>query len=158
MMSSNGYALPLRLDVKASSLLRRIIIVAHGCALLLIGCLSICVVVMLTLIMLIFASLFFYLHRFRAGGTYMPRVIILEDLAKIKFQYAAGEKQPGEIIADSYFHPWLVILNIKMNDGKKRSLPLLRDSLPHDQHRRMRVYLRLQQYRINADKQKQAAV
>ncbi len=164
-MSSNGYALPLRLDINTSRQLRLSIIFAHVWAIFIVFGLypessySASNYIVTLFLVLVLVSLCYYLYRYRAGGTHMPSSILLRDLGivRVKFLTSAEDcqdsrSQRAEIRGDSYLHPWLVILNLKFTDGKRLSIPLPRDSLNHNQHRQLRVYLRLQQYRLTLEK------
>ncbi|MBL4851763.1 MAG: hypothetical protein JKY90_05725 [Gammaproteobacteria bacterium] len=84
----------------------------------------------------------------------MPSSILLRDLGIVRVEFLTGQNRRSkraEISGDSYLHPWLVILNLRFADGKRLSIPLPRDSLDHNQHRKLRVYLRLQQYRLTLE-------
>ncbi|MBL1433465.1 MAG: hypothetical protein COB94_008515 [Gammaproteobacteria bacterium] len=155
MILSNGYALPLRLEIKAFRKLISIIVVAHVWAFFVVLSLVTSIIIKVFFVLLVAASLYFYLNRFRMNSGCMPTSLAIKDSAKARLQFSNNEGELAEIMGDSYFHPWLVILNLKMTEGKFFSLPLLRDSLANDQHRQLRVYLRLQQYSMIAEKKKQ---
>jgi len=154
-MSSNGYALPLRLDIGASQQLRLSIIFVHAWAIFVVLGLSASNYIVALLLVLVLVSLCYYLYRYRVGGAHMPSSILLRDAGIVRVEFLTGQgrrSKRAEIRGDSYLHPWLVILNLRFADGKRLSIPLPRDSLDHNQHRQLRVYLRLQQYRLTVEK------
>jgi toxin CptA len=54
----------------------------------------------------------------------------------------AGETLAAQLLPSSYVHPWLVVLNLRLEDRRwPRSLVLLRDSLDETTFRRLRVRL-----------------
>lgn len=157
-MSSEKYALPLYLDVQISQKLRWIIVIAHVWCLLLVLALAAQIVIKAVLLLMLIASLIYYLNRFYLNKHCMPCSLILKDQAQVRLQLANGRVERATIIADTYLHASLVILRMKTENGVVISLPLLRDTMNEAQHRQLRVYLRLQQYRMEADKKKTPAI
>ncbi len=151
-MSSNGYALPLRLDIKASRQLKLCLILFHLLMILEITVLAASIAAKTGLLVMVLASLCFYLYRYRNGGTTLPTTVLLKDAGNVLVEFSAADSRRARVAGDSYLHPYLLILNLRFVGGGSLSLPLLRDSLASDQHRRLRVYLRLQQYRLATQK------
>lgn len=152
-MSSNGYALPLRIPVKTSPWLVGCLLIAHtGVAVIVLrlnapGGLT----ALLTLLLLY--SAYHYLRPMPARQAVVD--LLLKDTGKVLVGFSNGEYCQAEILGDSYIHPWLVIVNLKLAGGGRLSIPLLRDHVEEDQHRQLRLYLCLQQYRLTAEKRKQ---
>lgn len=55
-----------------------------------------------------------------------------------------GSVVPVHLLPDTLLTPWLVLLNVREEGGRRHSLPLLGDSLPPEQFRALRVALRLE--------------
>jgi hypothetical protein len=53
-----------------------------------------------------------------------------------------GMQLGGQVCGDTLVMPWLVLLNVRIGTGGRRSLVLLPDSLPREDFRRLRVLLR----------------
>jgi len=148
-MSSNGYELPLHLNIKVSRQLRLCLLLAHIWMMLVIMSLAVSITVKILFLAIVLASLCYYLFRARANATHLPISVLMKDSGRVLAEFSDGESKRAQIRGDSYLHPWLVILNLKFVEGGALSIPLLRDSLAGDQHRQLRMYLRLQQYRLN---------
>jgi len=154
MMSSRKYALPLHLEVQVSQRLRFIIIIAHAWCALLALVLAAEALIKIVLLIMVLASLVFYLNRFYLTKRCMPCSIVLKDEAQVRLQFADDNVEYAIIMGDTYLHPSLVILRLQTENGRALSLPMLRDSMSGDQHRQLRVYLRLQQYRMEVIRKK----
>ncbi len=53
-----------------------------------------------------------------------------------------GKQLNGQICGDTLVTPWLVLLNVRIDGGGRRSVVVLPDSLPREDFRRLRVLLR----------------
>jgi hypothetical protein len=60
----------------------------------------------------------------------------------ISLELRNGERMAGEVCADTLVSPWLVLLNVATAGHGRRSLLLLPDAMPANEHRRLRVLLR----------------
>lgn len=153
-MLSGKYAQPLTLDVHVSQRLRTIIIIAHAWCAVLVLLLTAEASVKSALLLIIIVSLAFYLNRFYLNKRFMPFRIVLKNQAHVRLLLANDKVEKAIILSDTYLHTSLVILRLKTESGRVMSLPLLRDGVSGDQHRRLRVYLRLQQYQMEAIRKK----
>lgn len=55
-----------------------------------------------------------------------------------------GRRYSAWLRGDCLVHPWLIVLNFRLDDSSRRSLMLLPDSLSPEIARRLRVRLRLE--------------
>ena len=53
-----------------------------------------------------------------------------------------GTQLGGQICGDTLVTPWLVLLNVWIDEGCRRSVVVMPDSLPREDFRRLRVMLR----------------
>ncbi len=142
-MSSAGYAKPLSIEPEPSRLLAGAVVFLHGGALLMIPPLPLPAWL---IVVLMFAVAISWVRVF-AGPVLMRR-----GAAIVCVQWRAdgvwllrrrdGGEQEAVLMADSYAHPWLTVLNFT---GEWRcSVVLLPDSIDPEVFRRLRVRLRLE--------------
>lgn len=145
-MSSTAYALPLRVPLKPSRRFSVVIWLAHGFAAVSVLAAALALAIKLSLLSLIAVSLCYYCKRYGGAGSLWPQYLLLKDEGKLQLHYADGSGIQARLLGDTYVHPWLVVLNVRLASGKRLALPLLTDSVSPDQHRQLRVYLHLQRH------------
>ncbi len=141
-MSSNAFALQLRIKPTPSRQLTVFLITAHGLAIPLLWPLDMAVWIKLTLLTAIVASFIhsWRHHVLRKGGKVIDEIILQQDgrwlLGNHKKEFFSAQ-----LMTDSYVHPWLVILRFRHQYGTS-NIVLLSDMIDVDMHRRLRVRLR----------------
>lgn len=133
---------PLRIEPRSSRYYLWLLSVLHFLVLLTLIPSDLYIIIKLVAVLLIVIS---WRHQFRrAYGLQGPRVVTLalwdeKNLWRIRLGH--GQMQNAELLPDSLNHWLLVILNFKTAAGQRYSMPLFRDSLDNDLHRRLRVRL-----------------
>ena len=108
----------------------------------------------LALLIAITVSAVYYLFYARFCVINQAVDLIFKEEAKVLIDFSEDGYQQASLCHDTVIHPWLVILNLKLQSGSRVSIPVLGDSISCDQHRRLRVYLGLQRYRLDANNKK----
>lgn len=88
--------------------------------------------------------LYYYLYARAAvnlTSQHSIRLALWNEAGQWRVRLARGSLQNAQLMGDSLNHPWLVILRFKTLSGHRYSMPLFRDSLPPDLHRRLRARL-----------------
>ena len=78
-------------------------------------------------------------YGYRRGGGFIARIELLDG--RWRLETGSGATYPADLIG-GYAHPAIVILNFRLENGRRRSLTLLPDSADPDALRRLRVWLR----------------
>lgn len=141
---SATYATPLILDVKPSRRVRDFIVLINLLAVLSILLLPLAPGPALALCALLVMAGVYTLGRCR--GHY--RLIWQESGWLIR---EAGQECPAELLPSSFVTPWLAILNFRTTRGRTLSVPLLMDCVDGDSFRRLRVRLRVEGLKENAN-------
>ena len=89
-----------------------------------------------------------------SARTYRIRVTLRDSRAVVRLsrhtdgtwqlQLRNGAKLGATLLHDSYLHPSLIVLNFKLNTGKRRSVVLCRDSADATALRHLRIALALE--------------
>jgi toxin CptA len=143
-MSSKRFATPLFLDIRRSRLLIAWIVAVH-----LLG-VSVAVLVPLEwfwragIILAVAVSLLFSWKKFVFGQSRLSvRRLVWDAEGDWYVVFPDGKEEDARLLPDSFVHPWLVILNLRMRQsGRVISVPFFRDSLDKDTLRKVRVRLR----------------
>ncbi len=83
-----------------------------------------------------------YCYGYPQGRRFIACIELLDGRWRLKT--GDGATHHARLIG-GYAHPLIVILNFRLENGRRRSLTLLPDSADPDDLRRMRVWLRTQQ-------------
>jgi hypothetical protein len=78
-------------------------------------------------------------YGYRRGRGFIARIELLDG--RWRLETGDGAAYRAELIG-GYAHPAIVILNFRLENGRRRSLTLLPDSADPDALRRLRVWLR----------------
>ena len=78
----------------------------------------------------------------RRGGNDLRRLVWQAD-GDWLLQTRDGKESGARLLPGSYSHPWLVVLNLRLDNGRQRSVVLFADALAPDMHRRLRARLGL---------------
>ncbi|MCF6210104.1 MAG: hypothetical protein L3J88_00475 [Gammaproteobacteria bacterium] len=143
-MSSPKYATPLVLEPRPSRWLLSLILFSHG------GAIAVLLAldewpwpVRLLLVVVVLASLWFTVGGlgWRRSPTRIQR-LIWQTENEWRLELCNGEMLTARLRPSSYMHPWLVVLNLRV-EGQwlPCSLVLARDSLDVTTFRRLRVRL-----------------
>ena len=84
---------------------------------------------------------FGYCYGYPQGRRFIARIELLDG--RWRLETGDGGVHRGQLIG-GYAHLLIVILNFQLEDGRRRSLTLLPDSVDSDDLRRLRVWLRTQ--------------
>lgn len=147
-MSPAGYARPLSIDLKPSRMLAGAAVCLHGGALLMIPWLPVSGWLVALLMSVVVISSVHML----AGPTLRVRSKAIVAVqwrgdGSWRLRTRDGEEREARLLADSYVHPWLTVLNFRVSGcvyGRRCSLVLLPDSLEPERFRQLRVRLRLE--------------
>ena len=82
-----------------------------------------------------------YRYGYPCGNGFIARVALLDESWQL--ETGDGHRYRGQLTS-GYAHPFIVILNFRLENGKRRSLTLLPDCADADGLRRIRVWLRTQ--------------
>ena len=146
-MSSPKYATPLVLEPRPSRWLLSLMLFAHG------GAIAVLLAldewpwpVRLLLVVAVLVSLWFTLGRL--GWWQSPtriRRLIWQTENEWRLELCDGEILTARLRPSSFMHPWLVVLNLRV-EGQRlpRSLVLARDSLDAMTFRQLRVRLTIE--------------
>lgn len=141
-MLSTKFSRPLRLEPRPSSILKILCLLMAAITCLVVACLPMALTLKLPLWLLIPGLLLrSWQTRAELGGA---GVILHRDADGQWFWQQRGEALPVRLCADSFVSLPIILLNFKETDtSRSYSLVLLHDSLPHDELRQLRVYLRM---------------
>ena len=143
-MSSQKSATPLDLEPRPSRLLLWAVGLAHLGALILVTVLvELTIPGQLILVSAVLLSLWFTARQLGwLGKPAAIRRVTWQGDGTWLVEMGSGEVVEGKLLPTSYSHPWLVVLNFRI-EGKRvaRSVVLLRDSLDESSFRRLRVRL-----------------
>lgn len=78
------------------------------------------------------------LHR---GGK-APAVLRFNGREDVHIGFRDGGMERGRLLGGSTVSRWLVLLDIRLDSGRRIAVPLMRDALGPGEHRRLRVWLR----------------
>ncbi len=146
-MSSPKYATPLVLEPRPSRWLLSLMLFAHGGAIVVLLALDEWSwPVRLLLVVAVLVSLWFTLGRL--GWWQSPiriRRLIWQTENEWRLELCNGEILTARLRPSSFMHPWLVVLNLRV-EGQRlpRSLVLARDSLDAMTFRQLRVRLTIE--------------
>ena len=143
-MSSPKYATPLILEPRPSRWLLILMLFAHGGAIaVLLALVEWPWPVRLLLVVMVLASLWFTMGKqgWRQSPTRI-RHLIWQTENEWRLALCNGEILTARLRPSSFMHPWLVVLNLRV-EGRwlPRSLVLARDSLDATTFRQLRVRL-----------------
>lgn len=141
-MSSKGYATPLRLEVGANPILKRLYLAMASCAfatlLLLPVAIAIRIAALLFLLIVVWQV---WRWRTELGGT---PVQLVWDGEQRWWWTQEGKEYAAELQADSYLSTWLVVLNFRLSESRRsQSLVLTPAAIGDDLFRRMSVRFRI---------------
>ncbi len=146
-MSSYRSEPHLRIDVKTSRFLIIFVVIAHGTAFLVAASIAATWYIKLALILSVVVSAYYSLFISPFLVLRHPLVLLFKNSANALIKFNGKGFHRAKICNDTYIHPWLVVLNLKLATGKRVSIPLLKDGMSSEQHRQLRVYLKIQGYR-----------
>ncbi|MEN8108135.1 MAG: protein YgfX [Pseudomonadota bacterium] len=132
---SGSYATPLRLEFVASRRLESLLAITHGCALMLLSVTALETSVSLFMAMLVLIG---YLYARRRATV---RAINWETGDRIQLTVHTGGIVDAQLQPSAFVHPWLVVLQLREPENRRRYLPILPDMLPGQQFRQLRVRL-----------------
>lgn len=84
-------------------------------------------------------SHFLWRYGYRAGGGFIARLELAEE--RWRLETGSGARYMA-VCVSGYAHPWLILLNFRLENGRRRSLALLPDAADPAALRRLRVWLR----------------
>ena len=142
-MSSRKSVAPLYLRPAPSRLLLLFLVLIHLLALSVLPFLAVSAGFLVPVALLVLAGLYreLQLHVFRRHPRSVVRAV-WESSGRWRLTDALGVERAGELLAESYVHPQLVLLNFKLDGAGRRSLVLLPDSEDRQTLRELRVRLR----------------
>ncbi|MBK7542123.1 MAG: hypothetical protein IPP10_11470 [Candidatus Competibacteraceae bacterium] len=79
-------------------------------------------------------------HGWNRGRDFIARVELLDGRWRLETRAGAAYRAD---LSGGYAHPGIVILNFRLENGRRRSLALLPDSADAESLRRLRVWLRI---------------
>ncbi len=144
----------MRVSIKRSRQLTISLLIVHSLAAVIVVNLDVAIATKLALLSAIIVSVVYYFFYARFCVINLAVDLIFKEEAKVLVDFSEDGYQQASLCHDTVIHPWLVILNLKLQSGAKVSIPILRDSTSHEQHRRLRVCLGLQRYRLDANNKK----
>lgn len=134
-MPSNKFAEPLRLEPRFSRRFATALALLYGGALLCLALpLQLPPLLRLALVLTLFLSAYQSLRRHFLASP-LPKYLTLHHDRMV-----LPDEREAAILPDSFVHPWLIVLNLKV-EKQRLSLVLFPDSLPPDDFRRLRVRL-----------------
>ncbi len=145
-MSSGAYAAPLRLELRPSRVLATLLCALHAVAMLSVLPLSLEWWWRSALLSVVFLSLVHVLRRQALlAGANAVRGLLWESEGSWLLTLGDGRSCAAQLLPGAFVHPWLVVLNFKLEDAwwGSRAVVLCADGLDGQSHRRLRVRLRL---------------
>lgn len=139
----NPFRDPLELYPQRSLLLALATLCVHGLAALLVVVESVRLPALLVLLLPVAGSAAWYWRRQRRGaGTDVTRLICRAD-GTWRWECVDGSSGVGAVAASSVYTTKFVLLHLRGDSGRRRSVLLLPDSLDPDAFRRLRARVRL---------------
>lgn len=77
----------------------------------------------------------------RRGGK-APAALRFDSREDVRVSFRDGRMQRGRLLGGSTVSRWLVLLDIRLDSGRRMAVPLMRDALGPGEYRRLRVWLR----------------
>ncbi len=101
------------------------------------------------LLLLLLGLYFLYLYHtvLMLRGPRQVRLAVWSADSLWRIQPGRGGMENARLLDDSLCLPWLVLLRFRTQSGHRYNLPLFRDSLPEELHRRLRSRLRVEAIR-----------
>lgn len=93
-------------------------------------------------LLVVIASSFVFLRDARLNLAFSCIAFRLGGERVITMMMRDGRHLTGKLTSGGVVLPFLVVLNIRLDEGGRRSLLLLRDSMSNDNFRRLRIMLR----------------
>jgi len=133
-----------RIQLKASSALAAILLIAYGAAIFLIAVVNLPQWLQLIAIAILIASLVSYVRK--TALLFSPEAAVAIEIASddsLSIQTARGDWIACEVVDSTYVGSFLTVLNLReLNKRVVRHLIILPDSADGDEFRRLRVWLR----------------
>jgi toxin CptA len=143
-MSSAAYVAPLRLECRPSRYLLIALIAVHGLALLVLLPLPVAWWTKLPVALAIAAQwLVFWRRHVVLTAPLAVKRLVWTGEDRWELVNGDGALREARLLPGAYVHPLLVILRFLTEDKRSCAVVLPRDSLAPDDHRRLRVQLRL---------------
>lgn len=142
-MSSNPFSHNLIIRPEPSRLLAILLLGAHvlSAAVLVVLRVELWVLVLAATLILMSLTHTLRVHVLRRGAKAM-RQLVLKPEGGWTVWDGTGRQWAATLRPDWFAHPKLVVLNLTLEQGGRRSLVLLPDSVPQEGMRRLIVYLR----------------
>lgn len=138
-MSSRASVTPLYLEPQPSRRLLRVLRLSHLASAILLLWLSLHFLWPAVLLPLLWLS-----HRYYHRRCRMPVRLARESDGSWLWHRGDDSVVPVDVLPETVITPWLVLLHVREEGGRRHVLPLLGDSLPAEQFRTLRVALRLE--------------
>lgn len=138
-MSSRASVTPLYLEPQPSRRLLRLLLLSHLASAVVLAVLSLQFIWPAAVLPPLWLS-----HRHCRRRCLNPAHIARESDGSWLWHTPDGRIVPVRLLPETVLTPWLVLLHVREEDGRRHVLLLLGDSLPPDQFRALRVALRLE--------------
>jgi len=142
-MSTKNFNKPFVIELQADKLTWSMVLIPHLFAIFVLAVIShIPIYVKVTLLSLVFFSLYFYLrkHAFK-NLKCSVRKIKLDSMKNWSIFLNNNEQHRAELLPTSYMSNWLIILNFKSDAGCVQSAILTRFNIDPDCFRRLKIRL-----------------
>lgn len=138
-MSSHASVTPLYLEPQPSRRLLRLLLLSHLATAVLLAVLSVHFIWPVAVLPPLWFS-----HRHYRRRCLATARLARETDGSWLWHRDDGSVVPVRLLPDTVLTPWLVVLHVREEGGRRHSLALLGDSLPAEQFRALRVALRLE--------------
>lgn len=144
-MSSSRFGETVDIHIGRSKMLGGALIVVHAGAVVLLGVTTLPFWAQLLIAASVLVSVWHAFSRYVIlRGADAITGLHCDGTNQWRVRFRAGHSAPATILPSSYVHPWLVVLNLRINKrGRCRSSILLRDNIDAQAFRRLRVRLLL---------------
>ncbi len=142
---SGKYATPLRLELGRSRLLQLYLGLLHGVALLILPFMQLPATIVLPVALVLLLSYLRYRRRYwRAAHPDAVRSVVWGVADRVELTLGSGRRADATLLPQGFIQPWLVILHLRPDTGRRRHLMVLPDMLDAESFRRLRVRLLLE--------------
>ncbi|MDH5258045.1 MAG: hypothetical protein OEX07_08545 [Gammaproteobacteria bacterium] len=144
-MSSKKFAAPLHLDVGSSRLLLILLFCLHGFSLVLLFLMPLnLLLLMMSTILILTSGVYSILYQAKKRLPSSVTALIWDIVDDWYVLDKQGNKTAAVLDGNSFVHPWITILNFKLENHRfSRSVILLKDNINSNDARRLRVRLKV---------------
>ncbi len=141
---SRKYATPLRLEFGRSRRLGVYLTLLHVTALVMLPFMQLSAMPALLVMLLLLLSYLRYHRLYLAENPDAIRALVWGPAERVQLTLGSGCQVSAALLPHVFIQPWLVILHLRQNQGRKRHLVVLPDMLDSASFRRLRVRLLLE--------------